>query len=189
MRGSFKHLLFCCPVFILLLFPQRLEAELVKHVIDGDTVVLENNQRVRLIGVDAPEIDHPKYNRPGEFFGNESRDYLKNRVEGRDVALEDGQEGFDQYGRRLSYIYVDGVLVNAELIEKGYAEAMRRFPNKFKTEFLALEEKARSAGSGLWSGKEIQSTEQEETYPVWLWIAAFILVLRGIYRFFKKGGI
>lgn len=189
MSRSSKHFLFCCFLFILFSSPARLEAERIKHVIDGDTVVLENNQRVRLIGVDAPEVDHPKYNRLGEFFGEESRAYLQDRVEGREVSLEDGDEGFDQYGRRLSYIYVDGVLINAELIEKGYAEAMRRFPNKFKEEFLALEEKARAAGSGLWSGQETTREEEGENFPVWLWIAAIVLILRGVYRFFRKGGL
>src|SRR5829696_3940967 len=57
----------------------------VERVIDGDTLVMENGERVRLIGVDTPETKHP--NRPIEQFGKEAAAFTKRMVEGKRVRL------------------------------------------------------------------------------------------------------
>lgn len=160
-----------------------LAAEEVRHVIDGDTLVLDTHQRVRLIGVDAPEVDHPRYNRIGEPFGNEARDYLKQRIEGREVRLESGPEPFDKYGRRLAYVWDGEVLVNALLIEKGYAEAMRTFPHPRMEMFLELEQAARQIHAGLWSGKPAPRSGTGAAGSLWAW---FFLALAALIPFLKK---
>lgn len=163
---------------ILLAAPFVRAADQIRYVIDGDTLVLEDNQRIRLIGVDAPEVDHPRYNRIGEPFGHESRDYLKRRLEGREVRLENGPEAFDKYGRRLAYVFEGETLVNAELIELGYAEAMRSFPHPRRDEFLELEARARADKKGLWEEK---SPAPPTAGIGWMkplgWTAAGILLL------------
>lgn len=123
----------------------------VKHVYDGDTVVLENDQRVRLIGVDAPEIENRRYGRKAEYYGEEARVYLESLVEGKTVRVENGDEAFDQYGRRLAYLFLpDGVFVNRKLIEEGYAGVFRKFPFQYRDEFLQVEEQARAKQLGVW---------------------------------------
>lgn len=124
----------------------------VRQVIDGDTVILETNQHVRLIGVDTPEIKS-QYNSRTEYFALQAKQFVEQMTEGRKVFLEDddAQAPFDKYGRRLAYIYLeDQTLLNRALVEQGYAEAIRAFPYKFKEEFLELEKQAKREGSGMW---------------------------------------
>ena len=58
---------------------------LVKRVIDGDTILLRNSERVRLIGVDTPETKHPS--KPVEYFGKEASAFTKKMVEGKNPEL------------------------------------------------------------------------------------------------------
>lgn len=138
-------------VFISCCFIPASYAEKVRYAIDGDTIVLENNQRVRLIGIDAPEIENRKYGREGEYYGEEAKQFLKQLIEGKDVRLEDGYEPFDKYGRGLAYVYLGDLFVNAELVRLGYAEVFRIFDFEYKDQFLELERQARSQGLGIWA--------------------------------------
>lgn len=123
----------------------------VRYVIDGDTFILKNNQRVRMIGINAPETSHKRYKKEGQAFGNESKKFLKKTIEGKQVDLHDGEEEFDRFGRRLAYVYLDdGTFLNEKMIELGYAETFRKFPFEFKEEFLKLEESARIQRLGMW---------------------------------------
>jgi micrococcal nuclease len=128
--------------------------EKVRYVIDGDTVVLEDNERVRLIGINAPEVDHRKYGKTGQKFGNASKAYLEKLIGGKDVSLESGTEAYDRFGRRLAYLYLhDGTFVNREMVRLGYAETFRKFPFEFREEFFALEAEARNNRLGMWDDR------------------------------------
>jgi micrococcal nuclease len=121
----------------------------VIRVVDGDTVVLDNGQKVRLLGIDAPETNHP--DRPVQKYGQEAKNYLKNRVEGKKCVLEYTlNDRYDVYDRLLALIYADGGLVNAEMVKKGLAYAS---PNKYMSatkEFLVLENIAKKFKKGIW---------------------------------------
>jgi len=127
----------------------------VKRVVDGDTVVLENGERVRLIGVDTPETKHPK--KPVQYFGKEATVFTKKMVEGKRVRLEFEQANSpishkDKYGRTLAYIFLEnGTFLNAEIIKQGYGHAYTRFPFRYLKEFRQLEREAREQGRGLWA--------------------------------------
>jgi len=124
----------------------------VKRVVDGDTIVLENGERVRLIGVDTPETVHP--NKPVQYFGKEASAFTKNMVEGKKVKLEYDWQRKDRYGRTLAYVYLeDGTHLNAEIIKQGYGFAYTKYPFKYLEEFRKYERKAREEGKGLWAGK------------------------------------
>ena len=125
---------------------------LVTRVIDGDTIIIDNNEKIRLIGVDTPETVHP--NKPVEYFGKQASAFTKGICEGKRVYLEYDQTMRDKYGRLLAYVYLEnGTHINAEIIKQGYGHAYTRFPFKYMEEFRGYERYARESGIGLW-GKQ-----------------------------------
>ena len=121
----------------------------VKRVIDGDTLLLTNDERVRLIGVDTPETKHPK--KPVQRFGKEAYLFTKRMAEGKEVRLYYDWPRRDKYNRILAYVYlVDGAFLNAEIIKQGYGFAYTRFPFKYLEEFRKYEREARESKRGLW---------------------------------------
>lgn len=121
----------------------------VKRVVDGDTLLLQSGERVRLIGVDTPESVHEK--KPVEYFAKEASRFTKKMVQKKYVWLEYGPERRDAYKRLLAYVYMeDGTFLNAELIKQGYAFAYVKFPHKHLDEFREYERQARENAVGLW---------------------------------------
>lgn len=115
----------------------------VVRVVDGDTLLLDGKERVRLIGVDAPETHHPS--RGVEPCGYEASDYVQTTALGQRVRLEYDWERFDHtpQQRTLAYVYLeDGKLLNALIIHRGYAHAYRKFKYRMKEAFLMLDEDA-----------------------------------------------
>jgi len=126
----------------------RVEQRQVEYVVDGDTLILEGGDRVRLIGVDTPETKHPDV--PVQRFGQEASAFARKRLTGKTVRLEFGPEKRDKYKRLLAYVWVDGELFNRELIRRGYAVATTRFEHPRRDDFLAAESEARHRRYGLW---------------------------------------
>jgi micrococcal nuclease len=127
----------------------------VTRVVDGDTLILRPNDKIRLIGVDTPETVHPK--KVGECYGKEAKEFTHTTVSGQKIrlVLDDANAGRrhkDRYGRTLGYVYLQtGTMLNAELIRRGFAHAYTRFPFRYLVEFRRMEQEARSRGMGLWS--------------------------------------
>jgi micrococcal nuclease len=142
---------FVIPVFILffLLSTSYAEIHKVRRVIDGDTLLLVNGDRVRLIGVNTPETKDPR--KPVEYFGREAYLFTKKVVDGKEVRFEFDRQERDRYGRLLAYVYLlDGTFLNAEIIKQGYGFAYTRFPFKHMEEFRRYERDARENRRGLW---------------------------------------
>jgi micrococcal nuclease len=137
-----------------------LEKRLVVRVIDGDTIVVSPNEKVRLIGVDTPETVHP--NKVVQCFGKDAKEFTRTMAESKSIRLvfdeaNRGRHHKDRYGRTLAYVYFDdGTMLNAELIRRGYAHAYTRFPFRHVVEFRQLERIARSQAVGLWSSCHVQ---------------------------------
>ena len=123
---------------------------LVVRVIDGDTVEIEGEQRLRYIGIDAPEIACST--EPAEYFGEEAAEKNRELVLGKIVSLEKDITDRDEYGRRLRYVWLGDTLINAELVRLGYAYAYFLLPNnRYRELFLQMEEKARDQKLDLWA--------------------------------------
>lgn len=124
----------------------------VARVIDGDTILLENGEKVRLIGVDTPEKLHPS--KPVQYYAEEASAFTKRMAEGKKVKLEFDWQKRDKYNRLLAYVYVlDGnIFLNAEIVREGYGFAYTRFPFKYLDEFREYEKRAREGQEGLWNG-------------------------------------
>ncbi len=131
------------------------EEALVSRAIDGDTIELADGERVRYIGIDTPEL----YRRSGSEWvyrpqphAEQAWTFNQRAVEGRTVRLESDVERRDRFQRRLAYVYRDGRLVNADLVEQGLASAITIPPNTQHADlFRRLEREARDAGRGLWA--------------------------------------
>jgi micrococcal nuclease len=124
----------------------------VVRVVDGDTInvqLADRVEKIRYIGVNAPEIHHPiKGEEPG---GRAAAQVNRGLVIGRRVRLELDVQPRDRYGRLLAYVWVGDTMVNAELVRLGYAQVMTVPPNvRYQDLFLKLQREARDAGRGLW---------------------------------------
>lgn len=122
----------------------------VRHVHDGDTVTLEDGTRVRLLGINTPEIDG-RYTE-AESGGEAARRWLKKRVEGKNARLESDRERQDRYGRLLAHLFAeDGEHLNLSLVEQGLAVVSLYPPNlKYADDLLAAQRHAESAARGVW---------------------------------------
>ena len=117
---------------------------------DGDTItILQNKQqiKVRLFGIDAPELKQP--------YGKKSKQFLVNLVAGQMVEVE--ESGEDRYKRMIGTIYLNGTDINAQMVENGYAWVYRKFSKKYTPQ----ESKAKKQSLGLWRDKE--------PIPPWEW--------------------
>lgn len=120
------------------------------RVVDGDTVILDGGERVRLIGVDTPELHRP--NTPVQYYAREAKAFTRRLAEHRAVRLDYDQQRRDKYGRTLGYVYLeDGTFVNLEIVRQGYGFAYTRFPFRYLDVFRAAEREARTSHAGLWA--------------------------------------
>jgi len=161
MRSSFFksrwifYLIFVLAVALLVfIFYPRHEGWKVEKVFDGDSIVLQSGETVRYIGIDAPEKSQPYF--------EEAKEVNRKMVEGKRISLEYDQEIRDKYSRILAYVWVDSILINAELIKRGFAWVYIHPLNlKYRNLFCSLQRQARKARIGIWS---IPVPEKEEYY-------------------------
>jgi micrococcal nuclease len=132
----------------------------VIKVSDGDTIHVTyqgRDERVRLIGVDTPEVSW--YGGQGECFGEQASLYTKGRLDGKRVRLEFDVDPRDRYGRLLAYVFLGNELYNLTLVQLGYATADRVPPDTARaTVFAAAEREAKASGRGLWAACPEPST-------------------------------
>jgi micrococcal nuclease len=129
----------------------------VERVVDGDTLVCQGGTRVRLLLIDAPELSQAPW-------GAAAKERLEELAgPGTAVVLEHDVQRLDRYGRTLAYLHLqDGRMVNEELLVSGMAVVSVHPPNVRHVERLrAAAERARSAGSGLWSTPAFECTPAE----------------------------
>ncbi|MBN2474160.1 MAG: thermonuclease family protein [Pirellulales bacterium] len=123
----------------------------VKRVIDGDTLLLGNGARVRLIGADTPETVRPNY--PVEPWGPEATQFTRDFVAGGRIRLQLDGPPKDKYDRFLAHVWVGDRMLEEELLRAGLANAATqyRYSAAMKARFVAAEAEARSARRGIWS--------------------------------------
>jgi endonuclease YncB( thermonuclease family) len=127
----------------------RSESVLVTAVLDGDTITVTNVGRVRLLGIDAPEISHGLDT--AAPFGREARDRLSALLLHRWVRLETDGQTVDAYNRHLAYVVTeDGQCVNTLLVREGLARVSARTPLARLDELKQAEAAAQSMRRGMW---------------------------------------
>jgi micrococcal nuclease len=138
--------------------PIRIEEGVVNKVVDGDTVnVLTNGGtklKVRLYGMDAPEIQHINkrtgvVSKPGQLYGAEAYRALEINVYGKKVKLQ--IIDIDRYRRMVAVLYLDDRDINREMVQEGLAWAYREYlKGPYASEYIDAENDARSKRLGLW---------------------------------------
>jgi micrococcal nuclease len=162
----------------------------VTVVYDGDTVRVrlagQKDERVRLIGVDTPELDDAR--EQVRLMAFLAKRYTFSRLFRTTVELLPGPEKRDVYGRLLAYIRTaDGEMFNETLVREGYAHAYLKFPfdEGWRTRLKEAESAARQAGRGLW---------KKDPYPVIVAadagrrVGEILTVRFRCLRSFKRGG-
>jgi len=141
----------------------------VVRVIDGDTLELENDVRVRLLGIDAPESN--------DCFGPEAKSYLQLLLEGKHITIEKDISGADAFDRILRYAYLpsddirdDDVFINQQLLREGYAVVNPVAPdNRYRDLFSSAQQHAKNNEKGMWAvcdmSEHVSSLHEIDTTP------------------------
>jgi micrococcal nuclease len=127
--------------------PERATVRVTKHT-DGDTLWLSGIGKVRLIGVDTPEVYGGV-----ECYGREASAFVERTVPlGSEVRYRLGVDERDRYGRALAYVWLrDGRFLNRLLVARGYAQPLTVPPNvEYEDLFVRAARHAREVGRGLW---------------------------------------
>lgn len=167
-----KSLLLVCLVVVYCTAPVfAFDAATITRVVDGDTLEVSVDghlERVRLIGVDTPEVyESDKLHRDAErthqdegtirALGEQASNYVKGIVHKREhVQLEYGQQRRDRYARLLAFVWLpDGRMLNETIVCEGYSPAFTRYPFRqdYMDRFRSCERQAREAGKGLWAAE------------------------------------
>jgi micrococcal nuclease len=128
----------------------------VAFVIDGDTVVLDSGEKVRYLGIDAPETGHDE--NPGDCYGEEARKANADWVLHKKVKLRYDREKTDSYGRLLAYVILpEGGCVNELMLQYGYAFLFKPVDGFGRMEeFLARQRTAIRERRGMWAACAVQ---------------------------------
>ena len=124
-RNKYILALILCLLVSYMIYLNR--STTVYRVIDGDTFVTNKGDKVRMIGIDAPELP--------SLDGIKSKMYLYNLIKGKTITLQkdNNLHDKDKYGRLLRYVYLNGQDVNLLMLKQGYAKQYNYFYfNKFK---------------------------------------------------------
>ncbi len=181
--SAFFYVLACSPAFAdslsipqpdpaaaVLCPPQRIEQSAqVNYVYDGDTLQLENGRKIRLIGIDTPEVFSRKHHIPADIKqqGLLARDALQALLNqsSRRVQLAYGQQAQDRYGRTLAHVFLpDGTNLQAELIARGHGIAFTTPPNDRMSDCYRIQEqRARQQQLGIWQLPQYQIRHTQQT--------------------------
>jgi micrococcal nuclease len=132
---------------------------LVVRIVDGDTLMLAGGVKVRVLGIDAPEMERD--GRPADFLAHKAKATLGELTLNRKIGLTYDRLRYDHYGRLLAYLWLpDHTLVNAELVRQGLARAYLIAPNlRYQKDLLTAQQEAIQAQRGVWQ----QLLKQDES--------------------------
>lgn len=126
--------------------PGVIAQAIVTRVVDGDTVVLKNGQKVRYVGIDTPEHD--------ECYFDAATIANRNLVLNKKVKLVKDVSETDKYGRLLRYVYVGKTFVNRYLVRQGLAQVATYPPDVAYVDiFRQAQSEARNYNRGFWGAE------------------------------------
>lgn len=136
----------------------------IQYCNDGDTCRAQSeigeNIRVRLVGVDAPEIQKGKNKKTGQPFAREAKDFLNLKIQNKIVIIK--SYGYDRYGRLLGEIFYNNENINLELAKAGLGEVYRGAPPRDLEieKYTEAERTAQRGQIGMWVQKNYVSPKE-----------------------------
>lgn len=134
----------------------------VSEVIDGDTFSVNGDERIRMVGINTPEVD--------QYFYEEAKEVLMLMIDKTIVRLEQDITDTDKYGRLLRYVFAGELFVNLEMAKRGFANVFTVPPDvKYTDELLEAQRYARENNLGLWEisagyiGENIKEDQENKT--------------------------
>jgi micrococcal nuclease len=125
---------------------------LVVDVVDGDTIKVKigvEEFKLRYIGINSPELNSTDIatKNVARLAAEKNRQIVQDKI----VELEKDVSETDKYGRLLRYVYINGIMVNAELVKCGLARSVEYPPDiRYQVLFNNLQDSAKSSGQGIW---------------------------------------
>lgn len=164
----------------------------VARVIDGDTFETESGEKVRLIGINAPEMS--------DFFGQEAKEYLSGLIEGKLVELraDNLSNDRDRYQRLLRYVIIDGIDINNMMVSEGFAFAYLKYKFSNSEQYKQSQIQAREMSVGIWGDSLDKNGFPKGNFgtsnfwttispKVYFITSIFVLfIVYGLYIYFKK---
>ena len=163
---KYMGFLFCLMMIPSFVFAGETEIVTLDKCVDGDTANFKTSSgtvyKTRFLAVDTPETVHPT--KEVEAYGKEASDYTcETLTNAKEIKLEydDNSDREDKYGRTLAWVWVDGVLLQQSLVEKGLAEVAYLYDDYQYTSLLQDAEVVAKANKvGQWSDEEPNSEEE-----------------------------
>lgn len=123
----------------------------VTYVIDGDTIEVDDDTRVRLLGINCPEIGFN--GAADEPLAQRARKFVADRVVGKNVTLKLERERRDRYGRLLAHVFLkDGTNLQEEILAQGLGSVVAIPPNIGLVDIYQIAERAaRRDKIGIWN--------------------------------------
>lgn len=154
----------------------------VKTVYDGDTVVLEDDRKIRLLGVNTPEVQHR--DKLADAGGDEAKRWLSDKLKNTRIRVEIGVEKTDKYGRTLAHLFTENKEhINLQLVEAGLA-AVSIYPPELRyvNELVKAQDKAEQAKLGIWGRPEYAAMPvgslTEAGHPGWTRLVGKVVNIR-----------
>ena len=152
-----KIMMFIISIFLINInFVYAKETVKYASCVDGDTIkVYINNEEktIRLLAIDTPESVKP--DTEVEYYGKEASEYTCNKIKkAKKIELEydDNSDKYDKYDRILAWVFIDGKLLQTDLVENGYAEVAYLYNDYKYTDILKEKQELASAkGLGIWN--------------------------------------
>lgn len=152
--------------------------------VDGDTFKINLNgekKSVRMIAVDTPESVHPTKEK--EYYGEESSEYTCNKLKNAkkiELEYDKNSDKEDKYGRLIAWVFVDGVLLQQNLIENGYAKVAYLYDDYKYTSILEeKQELASSQNIGIWANKKLETNKYDKKEIIIIVLLVIVALVTG----------
>lgn len=159
----------------------------VEKVFDGDTIMLSNGEKIRLLGINTPEV--AGRNKNAEAGGEAAKAWLKTHLAHKKVKLERDVEKQDKYHRTLAHVFTtDKEHINLELVRQGLAAVAFFPPNlKYEEQLLEAQNQAERLGIGIWAypeyARQAVETLNASNYKGWKRITGRVQKINSTHKY------